>query len=608
MKILESLANILNEDFKTQAKKFIEQGNDSEVVNRYINDFKIIRDNKYKELFSPNVSINVPVERRNDIDAYKQFNDLEVIVDYVKGQRQVKTKNETQEIEVSGKPVFEDDNFVIYYADTPRACIQYKGGVNYGWCVSQESGNMYYAYRLKEHEPAFYFVKDKKEFELEFSDNTPKTKFKYPYHFFVIQVLRSVNLSDSNYTYYVITSANNDGDKNATWNDILAIKPSLAKYKGIFKAKSLSPEEREKVEKYQKGLSDMEFENLPYEEKKFYLDVYPSIDKLITTNQFISLPDDLKKYYIGFGLGLNEEQFENIKDNSGLVKRYIQILKRRLNKFLSSNYKERDYLKLSYRDIILLDDYDRERYISSLYWDDKDRETDIPVIFKEAQKDYNSNSFLRYINKDQTVINFLNAYLKGKKDFSGIDLSKAILAYGTFAGINLSGANLESAKVNNCDFTGVDFTEANLEAATFEDSKLLNAKLVSTNCSECNFIRANLINSDCRFSNFAWTFLTNSNLNKAIFEGTDLTSAYIDAVSAEYADFRNSILKDTSLVLSKFLGANFSGADVRSSDMRQSNLTKADFTKANLGDADLYGAITEGTIFTDANLVGVKGI
>ena len=122
MKLFNIYKEILTEDFKSQTLNFIKQGIEADLVKSYIDKFKYIRDNKFKEMFDEKLDIPVPPQKRNDIDAYKDFHDLERLVDYVGGRRQGVSKlGKKEEIEVDAKPVYEDDTFVVYYADTPRA-------------------------------------------------------------------------------------------------------------------------------------------------------------------------------------------------------------------------------------------------------------------------------------------------------------------------------------------------------------------------------------------------------------------------------------------------------------------------------------------------------
>ena len=301
MKLNQIYQELITEDFKTQTKKFITQGYDLEIVKTYIDKFKHIRDKKFKELFDPEVRVEVPVDRRQDIDAYKNFHDLEIIVDYVAGKRPVNTglSNSNNNIEVSGEAVYRDENIEVFYADNPRACIKYKGSFPYSWCVSRsDSSNMFYTYRFKPYEPAFYFVKDipatKKEFDvLDEPGRSFTGTFQNKYHFFVIQVPKNIDMEDLTSKQYIVSSAQNDGDTQMSWNEILAINPKLDSIHDILEPKPFTPEEKAQHERFKKGVSDREFTKLSYEEKKAYLEIYPTIAKPITNNQLMELPDDL---------------------------------------------------------------------------------------------------------------------------------------------------------------------------------------------------------------------------------------------------------------------------------------------------------------------------
>lgn len=372
MKLSHIFKDLLNEDFRSQTQKFISQGYEPEIVRSYIEKFKYIRDGKYREALNPDLNINVPVEKRFDIDAYPTFHTLETLVDYVSGQRPVKTTMSKQnDIEVTGEAVYNKNGIEVFYADSPRACIKYKGSMPYSWCVARsDSSNMFYTYRFKPYEPAFYFVKDIKATETELAAIAKKGGvsggFENKYHFFVIQVPKNLNPEDNETPQYIVTSANNDGDNQMSWNQIIEINPKLAGIKEVLKPKPFTPEERAQHERFKKGVSDNEFKKLSYEEKKAYLDIYPTIARPITTNQFLMLPDDLKNLYVSFGIGLDDEQFASIKNNSKLVKRYAQISDRKLDTYLNSEYWQKKRLRMMYTELVVLPDDRISVYLSSL--------------------------------------------------------------------------------------------------------------------------------------------------------------------------------------------------------------------------------------------------
>ena len=111
-----SLYNLV-EDFKSQKIKFIEQGYDEQIVNKYLNNFREIKDKKYKVAANVKIdNLNVPIGNdRFNIDNYKTFKELESLVDYMSGQMNIGESNFT-DIKVDGKPIFENDKVDIYFA------------------------------------------------------------------------------------------------------------------------------------------------------------------------------------------------------------------------------------------------------------------------------------------------------------------------------------------------------------------------------------------------------------------------------------------------------------------------------------------------------------
>ena len=356
MKLTNIYQELLNEDFKSQTKKFISQGFDPEIVKSYIDKFKYIRDKKYKELFDVDVKVDVPSNKRNDIDSYKNFHDLEIVVDYVGGKRPVSSaiSKPTNDIDVSGEAVYRDKNVEVFYADNPRACIKYKGSFPYSWCVARsDSSNMFYTYRFKPYEPAFYFVKDipatKDEFKVwNLGKSVFSGQFQNKYHFFVIQVPKNVDLNNLTKEQYIVTSAQNDGDTQMSWNDILAINPNLAPIHDVLEPKPFTEEERKQHERFKNGINDNEFKKLSYEEKRNYLDIYPTIARPITNFQLMQLPDDLLNLYVSFGIGLDDEGFAYIKDKPAILKRYAQISKRKFDEYMKEGQRHRSQLNPVY--------------------------------------------------------------------------------------------------------------------------------------------------------------------------------------------------------------------------------------------------------------------
>jgi hypothetical protein len=330
---------IISEGVKEMKQKYLKQGIEQNIIDSYLERYKNIKSSKY---LKDEIQINVQPNDRNNIDKFKDFHDLEVLVDYVENKINLDKQDKTlkksyrsdNEIETDGEPVYKDSELEVWYADSPRACIKYKGDFPYSWCISNDTGiNMYTTYRFKQHEPAFYFVKQLKKIDKELNENPDfPEKMLDKYHFFVIQVFKNVKIGDLDSKYYYVTSALNDGDVQMSWNDIVGKAPILKGKQEFFKDVPHSETERADYQRFKNGVSDEEFKVLSVEEKRKYLDIYVSQEKLLSDEQFLSMPKSLKKLYIGFGVPISEEQFKYIKNNSELLKYYSIVLKRRIEK------------------------------------------------------------------------------------------------------------------------------------------------------------------------------------------------------------------------------------------------------------------------------------
>ena len=332
--LLLSEEQLFNEDFKTQRDKFIQQGIEPDAVDYYLNTFKTIKDKKYKQINDPIPNLE-HIKDKTNIDAFKIWKELEDFVDYVKSQVDVSGKTSYKNIKVDATPIYEDNDLIIYYADTPQACVTYKGNVPYSWCVARtDASNMFYHYRFGTHKPSFYFVKNKERTNKELETFKGGT-FTDEYHFFVIQVVKYANPENKDNQQYIVTSAQNIGDKQMSWNDILKLEPKLTNKENIFISKPLGIKEEELYKKFKNGISDEEFENLPFDEKDMYLNIYVRQDRPLTDNQFKFLPPDLKNKYIGFGVGLSDEQVEMI--DFKLYKRYEDVTKTKIEKTIGTD-------------------------------------------------------------------------------------------------------------------------------------------------------------------------------------------------------------------------------------------------------------------------------
>ena len=359
LKVLSSKPRSRSENpFSIQKRKYIDQGFSEDIVNNYLQRFNEIRKNKPKEANE----VEVPgIRNKLDIFEYQDFRTLENFVDgVVAASRKVEQSN-FEDVEFDAEPVAKNGPIEVYYANGPRACIHYVGNIPYTWCIARkDTSNMFYNYRFGDHEPTFYFVKNKERTRKEFKvwnllKNVVNLKWKDPYHFFVIQVIGNARIEDENARQYLVSSANNDGDKPMSWKEILGIEPLLSGMQQVFKPQPLSEEEKDVYNRFKDGISDEEFAKLSDRDKNHYLEIYPRINRGISTNQFENLPRNLKNKYIGFGIGLNDEQYENIKNDKALVKRYKQITNRKFDELLKADKEQGENFSFTHNEGKLLE-------------------------------------------------------------------------------------------------------------------------------------------------------------------------------------------------------------------------------------------------------------
>ncbi|MCT7951798.1 serine/threonine-protein kinase [Ancylothrix sp. C2] len=109
------------------------------------------------------------------------------------------------------------------------------------------------------------------------------------------------------------------------------------------------------------------------------------------------------------------------------------------------------------------------------------------------------------------------AYVKGRRDFAGLDLSLLDLA-----GADLREAILHQAKLVKTNFTNADLSNANLGRASLNQASLRDADLTKAYMSY-----ANLEGADMRGANLTEAYLSHANLRGANLCGANLTGARV---------------------------------------------------------------------------------
>jgi hypothetical protein len=388
MKLLEIL---IKEDFRSKFKEFTSDGINPDTVKYYLNTFRKIKEKnptafKYtKDLYALE---SIPLEKRNDIDQYKTFYALESVVDFLLRYIDLPQDNLGYEIVSDNLLVHEDQNVKIFRALSPKACVEIKNleseGKNITWCVAKKDtkANRYYYYRSKVGTPTFYFVKK-------------KNKQNNKYDFFVIQV--SSNGS------YVVTSSDNDGDNNMTWETIIGIAPELKNLKNVFIHIDFT--EQEKLSKV--GLTDYEYIDAVYNTKKLYIQG----GNILSDKMFEKTPPDLLELYIRNNNFLSTKQEIYIEENYPKIDKFY---KNRINKTLEG---KSDFIKDLFKLIngIIIDE-DELNELYSKYNTDNDKiksfnleyNDEIHIEFKDIDSIFNDADIQYY--EYQNVLSYLNPY------------------------------------------------------------------------------------------------------------------------------------------------------------------------------------------------------
>jgi serine/threonine-protein kinase len=111
----------------------------------------------------------------------------------------------------------------------------------------------------------------------------------------------------------------------------------------------------------------------------------------------------------------------------------------------------------------------------------------------------------------------VNAYAKGKRDFTGQDLSSLNLQK-----FDLSSANFHQSKLQKSNLQG-----ANLFNSDFGRASLSQAILKNTNLARAYLSHADLAGADLRGANLSYAYLSHANLRGANLCGADLTGAKV---------------------------------------------------------------------------------
>ena len=230
---------------------------------------------------------SVPKEYR-DITRLS-FDQVKQIIDDAEFKSELKGKQKSSDVQ--DKPVYDNNNLVIFKGDNKPRCIQY--GRGYTWCISRsDASNLFYSYRMSGTEPVFYFVFDKER-------DKPD-----PYHAVVIYV--------TNDGEYFMDTALNQGDKKYSWQELVQAMPKLAQAKSVFKPQPLNDTEHEEYEMYRYERDLDEYEEMSMREKYKYF----MFGHELTPEQQAVTPDELIGVYAKNHIpSVEQETWERLKPN-----------------------------------------------------------------------------------------------------------------------------------------------------------------------------------------------------------------------------------------------------------------------------------------------------
>lgn len=341
------LSGLLLEDFNTKKAAYLRQGFPEDVVNRYLNVFRLIKNAPPASMSDSNLKIlqimgaypNLPrtqnlipdtnpedkktlQRERISIDNYENFRDLKLMVDYIRSRTLVHgdTDDETDVQFLHGETIYEDEHIEIFHGSSGGACLSFRTKTetetakHYSWCISAEPRySAYGTYRFKEgREYTIYFVRSK---------NRPVSD---KWHVFVVQVYNTADINRQDSIQYQVTSSLNDGEHYWSWATLLQTAPELNGYQQYFKPVPLRPAEKEEFKAYKEGA--VNYCSLSYKKKQDFINV----NHTLTDVQWDCSPDEIKKYFLELGIALPTHIYNKVKEDPTMLNRYISLTIRKL--------------------------------------------------------------------------------------------------------------------------------------------------------------------------------------------------------------------------------------------------------------------------------------
>ena len=208
-------------------------------------------------------------------------------------------------------------------------------------------------------------------------------------------------------------------------------------------------------------------------------------------------------------------------------------------------------------------------------------------------------------------------------DFSGATLAHALCGKTSFAGCRMDGVDFTFTLANGADFTGASFREATfkqtvLQKALLRQSDFSTARVELTTLGECDCTGAVFDGATIKLCNFTKAILDNSSFAQAMLslcafsQGTALGANFarvrafkclFQKISLDRADFSQAVLNECLFQNAAAVGISLRGAELRKfyTDA-DTDLSRADFSGADLREASLRMSRFCGAEFYNARL------
>jgi hypothetical protein len=217
--------------------------------------------------------------------------------------------------------LYDENNLKVFAPKTKDECILLRNGRS--WCTSRDgSSNLYYNYRLNNNLTLYYVIDE----DLPYSDVNFASVI-------LVETNGEMRLADGT------NSGTYSGHSTIPWRDIVVKIPKIAQLKELFKPVPLTEEEKEQIRKV-KSVSVGSNPIKSFDGDESLVELWMEINSpTLTDDQYMNIPDNLKKKYIALGFSLSPNQLNNSNNNvlEYYISRKIKLLETKSLRELSQS-------------------------------------------------------------------------------------------------------------------------------------------------------------------------------------------------------------------------------------------------------------------------------